>query len=186
MNWFTQMILALKHVHDRRILHRDLKCGNIFLTKSGMIKIGDFGIARVLDKTQDMAATVVGTPYYLSPEIIQSNLYDYKTDVWSLGIILYEMCALQPPFNGTNLHHLAMQIVGGIYQPVPKQGRFSEEIQRLIKICLIVDPKQRPSINEILKVPIVARQVKLMMVDSNFFNEFTNSMQIHRQMIIKS
>jgi len=70
LNWFTQIILALKHIHDRRILHRDLKCGNIFLTKSGMAKIGDFGIARVLDKTQDMAATIVGTPYYLSPEII--------------------------------------------------------------------------------------------------------------------
>jgi len=72
LNWFTQICLALKHVHDRKILHRDLKSQNIFLTKKGMIKLGDFGIARVLSETRSKAKTVVGTPYYLSPEIIQS------------------------------------------------------------------------------------------------------------------
>ena len=72
LNWFTQICLALKHVHDRKILHRDLKSQNIFLTKKGIIKLGDFGIARVLSETKSKAKTVVGTPYYLSPEIIQS------------------------------------------------------------------------------------------------------------------
>jgi NIMA (never in mitosis gene a)-related kinase len=72
LNWFTQICLALKHVHDRKILHRDLKSQNIFLTDRGMIKLGDFGIARVLSDTRSKAQTVVGTPYYLSPEIIQS------------------------------------------------------------------------------------------------------------------
>jgi len=94
LTWFVQMCLALKHVHDRKILHRDLKSQNIFLMKSGMIKLGDFGIARVLNSTNELAATVVGTPYYLSPEIVQSNHYDFKTDIWSLGVLLYEMCAL--------------------------------------------------------------------------------------------
>lgn len=70
LNWFTQICLALKHVHDRKILHRDLKSQNIFLTEKGMIKLGDFGIARVLSETKSKAKTVVGTPYYLSPEII--------------------------------------------------------------------------------------------------------------------
>ena len=70
------------------------------MTKSGLLKLGDFGIARVLTSTTEMAATVVGTPYYLSPEIVQSNSYGFKTDVWSVGILLYEMCALRPPFNG--------------------------------------------------------------------------------------
>lgn len=71
LTWFVQMALALKHVHDRKILHRDLKTQNIFLTSKGEIKIGDFGIARVLQHTYDCANTAIGTPYYLSPEICQ-------------------------------------------------------------------------------------------------------------------
>lgn len=70
LNWFTQICLALKHCHDRKILHRDLKAQNIFLTKNGIIKLGDFGIAKVLSSTVEKAVTIVGTPYYLSPEII--------------------------------------------------------------------------------------------------------------------
>lgn len=113
LNWFTQICLALKHVHDRKILHRDLKSQNIFLTKNNMIKLGDFGIARVLSETKSKAKTVVGTPYYLSPEIIQSKPYSFKSDIWSLGVLLYEMCALQPPFNAQSLHQLARKIIVG-------------------------------------------------------------------------
>ena len=115
LNWFTQIVLAMKHVHDRKIIHRDIKSQNVFLTKSGMAKLGDFGVARVMNNTRDLAATVIGTPYYLSPEIVQSNSYDMKTDIWSLGVLLYEMCACRPPFNGENLHMLAIQIVSGNY-----------------------------------------------------------------------
>lgn len=71
LGWFVQMALALKHVHERKILHRDLKTQNIFLTSKGEVKIGDFGIARVLQHTYDCANTAIGTPYYLSPEICQ-------------------------------------------------------------------------------------------------------------------
>ena len=72
--------------------------------KNGIAKLGDFGIARALQSTSEMAATIVGTPYYLSPEIIQANTYGAKTDIWSIGVLLYEMCELRPPFNGQNLH----------------------------------------------------------------------------------
>ena len=94
LDWFTQICLAMKHCHDKKILHRDLKSQNIFLTKSGLIKLGDFGIARVLSNTKSKAKTVVGTPYYLSPEIIRSEAYSFKSDIWSLGVLLYEMAAL--------------------------------------------------------------------------------------------
>jgi len=104
---FTQICLALKHTHDKKILHRDLKSQNIFLTKRGIVKLGDFGIARVLSHTKSAAKTVVGTPYYLSPEIIRSEPYNFKSDIWSLGVLLYEMAALQPPFNAQSLHQLA-------------------------------------------------------------------------------
>ena len=70
LNWFTQICLAIKHCHDRKILHRDLKAQNVFLMKNGIVKLGDFGIAKVLNSTVEKAVTIVGTPYYLSPEII--------------------------------------------------------------------------------------------------------------------
>jgi NIMA (never in mitosis gene a)-related kinase len=78
------------------------------MMKNGILKLGDFGIARVLNTTSDMAETVIGTPYYLSPEIVQSNKYGFPTDIWSLGVLFYEICALRPPFNGNNLHTLAI------------------------------------------------------------------------------
>jgi NIMA (never in mitosis gene a)-related kinase len=113
------MCLGLKHVHDRKIIHRDLKGANVFLTKKGIVKIGDFGIAKVLSHTVQKARTMVGTPYYLSPEIVQSKPYNNKTDIWSLGVMLYELCALKPPFDAPSIHLLSMKIVRGIYNPVP-------------------------------------------------------------------
>ena len=93
----------MKHIHDRKVIHRDLKGQNIFLTKKGIVKIGDFGIAKVLMNTMQKAKTVVGTPYYLSPEVVQSNAYSYSTDIWSMGVILYEMVMQKPPFDGGSL-----------------------------------------------------------------------------------
>ena len=92
------MCLAIKHIHDRKILHRDIKSHNFFLTKKGMVKLGDFGIARVLSNTRSKAKTVVGSPSYLSPEIISNEAYSFKSDIWSLGIVLHEMAALEAPF----------------------------------------------------------------------------------------
>ena len=148
LDWFTQVCLALKHVHDRKIIHRDLKSPNIFLTKENTVKLGDFGIARVLSHTKEKAKTVVGTPYYLSPEIIEGRDYTFKTDLWSLGVILYEMCALSPPFKANNLNFLALKIVKGNYSPIP--AIFSTDIREIIAKLLNVDPNKRPSVHEIL------------------------------------
>jgi len=109
----------MKHIHDRKIIHRDIKCQNVFLTSSNIIKMGDFGIARVLNHTNEVARSMVGTPYYLSPEIIQGRPYSFKSDIWSLGVMFYELCALKPPFDGTNIHFLGMKIVKGEYSPLP-------------------------------------------------------------------
>lgn len=87
--------MALEHIHALRILHRDLKTQNIFIGNGGVIKVGDFGIAKVLAGTGDMATTVTGTPYYMAPEICRNQPYTYKSDIWSLGCVLYELCTLR-------------------------------------------------------------------------------------------
>ena len=110
--------------------------------------MGDFGISRVLTTTIEKAKTMVGTPYYLSPELIEGKSYSFKTDIWSLGVILYELCALKPPFGGNNLHFLALNIVKGRYDPVP--NRYSKEMKNLIANLLVTDPNKRPSIHDIL------------------------------------
>ena len=111
MQWFVQICLALEYIHRRKILHRDLKSQNIFLTKNNTIKLGDFGISTVLTSMVDFALSVQGTPYYMSPEICQSKPYTYTSDVWSLGCILYELCTLQHAFSGENLLGLVFKIV---------------------------------------------------------------------------
>ena len=119
VEWFTQVCLGLKHIHDRKIIHRDLKGQNIFLNKNGILKVGDFGICKILSNTKALARTVVGTPYYLSPEVVQSKPYNLKSDIWSMGVILYELCALKPPFDAPSLHILAMKIARGAFNPIP-------------------------------------------------------------------
>lgn len=104
------MALALFYLHERKILHRDMKTQNIFL-KNGkvrflylyhfyfQIRLGDFGIAKVLENTKDFANTCIGTPYYMSPELFKNKPYSYKSDVWALGCVLYEMCNLRHAFD---------------------------------------------------------------------------------------
>ena len=140
----------MKHVHDRKIIHRDLKSQNIFLTSAGIIKLGDFGIARILNSTHANAKTMVGTPYYLAPELVQSKPYSFEADLWSLGVILYELAALKPPFNATNLHALALKIVKGSYSPLPAQ--YSQELKKMVSQLLTVDPSKRIKVKDMLSI----------------------------------
>lgn len=94
LDWTAQIALALDHIHRMRVLHRDLKTQNIFLGRGGVVKLGDFGISRVLDRTDDFATTVTGTPYYMAPEVCTSQPYTLKSDVWSFGCVAYEVRTL--------------------------------------------------------------------------------------------
>ena len=129
----------------------------MFLTKKGIVKIGDFGIAKVLSHTIQKAKTMVGTPYYLSPEIVQSKPYNSKTDIWSMGVMLYELCALKPPFDGTSIPMLTMKIVRGVYSPIP--STYSAEMKNLVKQMLEIDTNRRPDVNKILSMPFIQKRI---------------------------
>ena len=133
-NWFIQICLSLEYVHARRVIHRDLKAQNIFLTGNLTIKLGDFGISKVLENSAAAAQTVVGTPYYMSPEACQSQPYTSKCDVWSLGVILYELCSLKYPFAGNNLLSLVNLIVCQKHEPI--SDMYSKELSSLIDLLL--------------------------------------------------
>jgi NIMA (never in mitosis gene a)-related kinase len=150
---FIQLSLAIKYIHDRKILHRDLKADNVFLMSDGTIKLGDFGIARVLERTFQLCRTQIGTPYYLSPEICEGKLYNSKTDIWSLGCILYELCTLKHPFDAPNMNGLLASIIRGKYQPI--SSSYSKELKTLLTRMLSKEPASRPSVNQILGMPFI-------------------------------
>eukprot|EP00750_Incisomonas_marina_P005404 INCI13935.3.p1 GENE.INCI13935.3~~INCI13935.3.p1 ORF type:complete len:1700 (+),score=443.82 INCI13935.3:343-5442(+) len=160
MHVFVQICEALKECHSRNILHRDLKSQNIFLdidreTKGIVVKLGDFGIARSLSSTRALARTQIGTPFYLSPEICNDKAYNHKTDIWALGCLLYEMCALKVPFEARDMPGLIRKIIYG-RQPA-LTGNWSRGIKNLIAILLRKDPKRRPTIDAVLTSAIVRK-----------------------------
>ena len=153
MQYFYQICRGLQYIHSKNIIHRDIKSQNIFLMKNGKLKIGDFGIAKALTNTKNNATTIIGTPYYLSPEVINGEPYNYKTDIWSLGVVLYEMCCLKLPFEGNNIAALSIKIMKGKYDPIP--NKYSKNMSNLIKNMLNIDQKLRPNITEVMQNPLV-------------------------------
>ena len=173
LDYFTQICLAIKHIHEKKIIHRDLKSGNIFLTKNGLVKLGDFGIAKRFQKTMDKAKTFIGTPYYLSPEIINGKPYDSKSDIWSLGVLLYEMMTFKMPFNANSLPMLSVKIMRGQYIPPPTI--YTKDLRELVTKCLTVEPKNRPSIQEILRMPIIQNRIRSFLTENQYNKEFNKT-----------
>ena len=174
LDYITQICLALQHIHKKHIIHRDLKSNNVFLMKSGIVKVGDFGIAKGLKSTWDKAKTMVGTPYYLSPEIINNQPYDSKSDIWALGVLLYELMTFKMPFNAVSLPLLSIKINRGVYAPPP--GIYSSELKDLLKKCLTLDPKGRPTINEILQLPLIKERINHFLKEVQYDQDLSKTM----------
>eukprot|EP00658_Telonema_sp_P-2_P046262 TRINITY_DN3437_c0_g2_i2.p1 TRINITY_DN3437_c0_g2~~TRINITY_DN3437_c0_g2_i2.p1 ORF type:complete len:286 (+),score=63.33 TRINITY_DN3437_c0_g2_i2:229-1086(+) len=158
LDWFVQICLAMKHIHDRKILHRDLKTQNIFLTgNKKLVRVGDFGISKVLSNTGELAKTAIGTPYYLSPEICQEKPYDQKSDIWAMGCLLYELLTLRHAFEGNNMRGLVVKILRGIFPPI--SSKYSRNARDLVALMLAKDPRKRPTVGQILKKGFIRERI---------------------------
>ncbi|KAM9164320.1 serine/threonine-protein kinase Nek11 isoform 2-T2 [Pangshura tecta] len=166
IEWFIQLLLGVNYMHERRILHRDLKAKNIFL-KNNLLKIGDFGVSRLLMGSCDLATTFTGTPYYMSPEALTHQGYDTKSDIWSLGCILYEMCCLDHAFTGHNFLSIVLKIVEGNTPSLP--DKYPSKLNAVLHSMLNKNPSLRPSAAEILKIPYIDEQLQ-----QNVKCKFTN------------
>lgn len=168
---FTQLVLALYRCHYNTVapastetgelpstipqsfvLHRDIKPENVFISDS-VIKLGDFGLAKLLDRENPLANTYVGTPYYMSPEVLADQPSTPASDIWSLGCVMYELCALQPPFRAKSHLQLSQRIREGKFAPIP--DIYSSTLSKLINALLTVTPSSRPTCATLLKLDVI-------------------------------
>ena len=153
---FIQLVKGLKALHDLKILHRDMKSANVFLFSNGSAKLGDLNVSKVARK--GLGYTQTGTPYYASPEVWKDKPYDNKSDVWSLGCVLYEMITLRPPFRAQDMEGLYNKVIKGQYNRIPE--RFSDDLFQVIQFLLQVNPSSRPSCEQILNHPAVIKRIE--------------------------
>ena len=153
---FIQLVKGLKALHDLKILHRDMKSANVFLFSNGSAKLGDLNVSKVARK--GLGYTQTGTPYYASPEVWKDKPYNNKSDVWSLGCVLYEMITLRPPFRAQDMEGLFNKVCKGQYSRIPE--RFSDDLFQIIQFLLQVNPNTRPSCEQILNHPVVQKRIE--------------------------
>ena len=154
---FIQISLGLHEIHSKNIIHRNLKPETILLFKDFTAKIKNFKSAKKLNS--EFTKTFIGSPYYISPEIYENKPYNKKTDIWSLGIILYEMCMLNKPFKANNEDELKKKVIKEKYKPI--DTKYSKELVNMINMLLVKNPEKRPSIDDIIQNYIFIGKAKL-------------------------
>ena len=168
---FTQVLKAVHAIHTHKqgkIIHRDIKPSNIFLDKNNNIKLGDFGLSRILPQETTFAYSHVGTPYYMSPEQIEETKYNEKSDIWSLGCFLYEMAALRPPFQAKNQIMLGMRIKSGKIERIDKM--YSNELWKCICLMMNINYEKRPSTSDLMKIHEIKVRIKEEEIEMLFEN----------------
>jgi serine/threonine protein kinase len=157
----TQILIAVDYIHNQNILHRDLKPANIFVKTNGLVKIGDFGLSRIFEETvsKNVAQSVVGTPYYLAPEVWGREKYGKKVDMFSVGVLWYEMLTLQRPFKGNSVTAVMQAIVNGAYAPLPEY--ISNDSRLLVAKLLAAKPEERLSVVEVFESPLMDHALRI-------------------------
>ena len=177
---FIQLLKGLKALHDFKILHRDIKSANVFLFQGGICKLGDLNVSKVARKS--LAYTQTGTPYYASPEVWEERAYDSKSDVWSLGCVIYEMITLRPPFQAKSMEELYKKVMRGIYPKIP--SKFSEDLSDALKLMIQVEAGARPSCEELLKMPMITKRIEFFNENKDLESEEqNNSMNKHLELL---
>ena len=170
-SYSIQMIEGLKALHDKKIMHRDLKSANIFLVKDKhQCKIGDMNVSKVIK--EKVLKTQTGTPYYASPEVWNDNPYSFKSDLWSIGCVIYELCELKPPFHGKDLDELYENVCKG--KPKRIKKIYSDELWQMILMLLQVDVDKRVDCNSFLNSELILKKIKEMKENPKTFQEGEN------------
>ncbi|BFU25188.1 serine/threonine protein kinase, putative [Entamoeba histolytica HM-1:IMSS-B] len=155
-----EVMKGLLYLHQRHKIHRDIKSDNILISSDGSVKIGDFGYAAQLTSQRDKRNSIVGTPYWMAPEVIRNKLYDAKADIWSIGIMIMEMTEGDPPYMELPpLRALFLITTKGI-PPLKERDSWSPDLVKLVESCLMKDPNQRPTSEQILESPFIATACK--------------------------
>ena len=179
-NTLTQLLNGLKTLHELNILHRDLKSANVFLFKNGVVKLGDLNVSKITRK--GMGYTQTGTPYYASPEVWKDKPYDSKSDIWSLGCVIYEMCALNPPFRAQTMEELFKRVVRGYYPDI--SNRYSKDLSEILKLMIQTEVGARPSCDELLNMPIIKKRIDYFNNKNNLSDEIKEENEkLHKELL---
>ena len=185
-SYAIQMIEGLKALHDMKIMHRDLKSANIFLVKDKhQCKLGDMNVSKVIK--EKFLSTQTGTPYYASPEVWNDNPYSYKSDLWSIGCVIYELCALRPPFQGKDLDELYENVCKG--QPERINKIYSDDLWKMILMLLQVDVNNRVDCNQFLNSDLIKKKIEEMKNNPSTYLEalsLDKNKGIHDEFLLKT
>ncbi|XP_077945779.1 TRAF2 and NCK-interacting protein kinase isoform X18 [Gasterosteus aculeatus] len=169
-----EILRGLTHLHQHKVIHRDIKGQNVLLTENAEVKLVDFGVSAQLDRTVGRRNTFIGTPYWMAPEVIACDenpeaTYDFKSDLWSLGITAIEMAEGAPPL--CDMHPMrALFLIPRNPAPRLKSKKWSKKFQSFIESCLVKSHSQRPSTEQLLKHPFIRelpneRQIRIQLKD---------------------
>ena len=156
--YFSQILYATKYLHDNGIIHRDIKTSNLLVTKLGNLKLTDFNTCKTIGNNLQCSLrhTQIGTPYYMSPELINHSKYNYKVDVWSIGCVLYEIILLKQAFKCNHIGRLMINIRSGNFNPIKGNivRKYSVDLLKLINVTLETNENKRPTVYDLLlKLP---------------------------------